>query len=374
MNLDVAPGATVSTASYTITGPAGFARTGTIDVSNSTKLEATFGGLPAGDGYNVSITAVTVDGATTCAGAASFGVTPHATTGVTLHLTCHEAPRTGSAMVNGSINVCPVIDGVEANPAEVLVGSSIQLSAAAHDADTGPSRLTYAWTASSGDLAGASTANPVFTCSTEGTVTVELAVSDGDPSLACIDKQVTILTCTSLARSRQSEAKANLKAMFTAEKAFFQEKDRYSTYITVVGFEPERGNRYRYVLTAFPAHIEDRSGSRGLYHLDGGGTWLYLDPPPSAAIIDEGVDSDTFKFAPFSGTLSMSPCTGSLDWGINNTATTFTGAAYGDIDGDSTLDVWTISTESRVLSGAGCDAAGSVPSGEPSNDVNDVNR
>src|SRR6266403_3593243 len=31
------------------------------------------------------------------------------------------------------------------------------------------------------------------------------------------------------ARSKQSEAKANLKAVFTAQKAFFQEKDRFSS-------------------------------------------------------------------------------------------------------------------------------------------------
>ena len=33
------------------------------------------------------------------------------------------------------------------------------------------------------------------------------------------------------ARSKQSEAKSNSKAMFTAEKAFFAEKDRYSSLV-----------------------------------------------------------------------------------------------------------------------------------------------
>src|SRR5262249_18898306 len=50
------------------------------------------------------------------------------------------------------------------------------------------------------------------------------------------------------ARSKQSEAKANLKAIFTAQKAFFQEKDRFSTLTGEVGFEPERNNRYAYFL------------------------------------------------------------------------------------------------------------------------------
>src|SRR5690242_5457616 len=62
------------------------------------------------------------------------------------------------------------------------------------------------------------------------------------------------------ARSKQSEVKANLKSFFTAEKAFFQEKDRFSSLTGEVGFEPERNNRYAYFLAATGA-LEDRSGS-----------------------------------------------------------------------------------------------------------------
>src|SRR5918911_1892976 len=61
------------------------------------------------------------------------------------------------------------------------------------------------------------------------------------------------------ARSKQSEAKANLKAVFTAQKAFFQEKDRFSSLIGEIGFSPERNNRYAYYL-ASGATLEDRSG------------------------------------------------------------------------------------------------------------------
>ena len=42
------------------------------------------------------------------------------------------------------------------------------------------------------------------------------------------------------ARSKQGEAKSNLKSWFTSEKSFFQEKDRYSEVIRDVGFAPER--------------------------------------------------------------------------------------------------------------------------------------
>src|SRR5437016_4407621 len=61
------------------------------------------------------------------------------------------------------------------------------------------------------------------------------------------------------ARSKQAEARANLKAMFAAEKSFFQEKDRFSSIVVEAGFTPERNNRYAYFLD--PSAVkDDRSG------------------------------------------------------------------------------------------------------------------
>jgi type IV pilus assembly protein PilA len=361
-SLDLAPGISVLTASYTIMGPGGFLKTGTIDLSNSSTLTFVVGGLPAGPGYAISVNATSADGGTTCGGAGTFDVTPRTTTGVSLHLACHEAPKSGSVLVNGSLNVCPVIDGVDANPAEVFVGSSLQLRGVAHDADAGPEPLRYTWTATSGVFDNAGSPSPVFTCTEETEVTVTLNVSDGDPSPSCATALGVLIACTNAAKARQSEAKANLKALFTAEKAFFQVKDRYSTFIGEVGFAPERNNRYRYVLTAFPMAIEDRSGLAPVYHVNN-----------NNFEIDEGVDVDTFKWQPLGVTLSQSPCIGSLTWGITNSGSTFTVAAYGNIDNDPTTDMWTISSASRTLSGSGCDDAGSNAAGEPANDVNDVN-
>jgi len=160
------------------------------------------------------------------------------------------------------------------------------------------------------------------------------------------------------ARSKQSEAKANLKALYTAEKAFFQEKDRYSTLVHVFGFSPERKNRYRYVLTVNPASLENRSG---VYAVG-------MDT-------DEGISEDTFFYPPIGSTITQGPCAGSPPWGITDGSTpSFTAAAYGNIDGDNTLDVWTISSESRTLSGSNCDAVGGVAAGEPANEQNDVNK
>src|SRR5205085_6530335 len=79
------------------------------------------------------------------------------------------------------------------------------------------------------------------------------------------------------ARSKQSEAKANLKSVFTAEKAYLQEKDVFSTDISKIGFSPERGNRYRYLVSA--GAMEDRSGTT-----------------PTSTQGASGVEVDVFKF------------------------------------------------------------------------------
>ena len=61
------------------------------------------------------------------------------------------------------------------------------------------------------------------------------------------------------ARSKQSEAKANLKASFTAMKAYYQEKDKYSSIVTEIGFVPERNNRYAYFLNGAAPVLSDRT-------------------------------------------------------------------------------------------------------------------
>lgn len=50
------------------------------------------------------------------------------------------------------------------------------------------------------------------------------------------------------ARSKQAEAKTSLKAIFSGQKSYYGEYDRYSTLAGDVAFAPERGNRYSYDL------------------------------------------------------------------------------------------------------------------------------
>jgi hypothetical protein len=189
-------GATLNSASYAITGPGGFSKTGTIDVSHSTTLSATIGGLPSGNGFSITVSATATDGATSCLGSASFNVAAHATTTVNLHLLCHEQARTGGVTINGSLNVCSVLDAVSATPNEVIVGGSLSLSASAHDSDSAPAALSYHWSAASGSFSDPSSASPSFTCLAPGLVTVSVSASDGDPAASCADSGSVQIECS----------------------------------------------------------------------------------------------------------------------------------------------------------------------------------
>jgi hypothetical protein len=194
--LQVAPGLVLNDVDYTIIGPLGFSKSGSINVSNSTSVSAVISDLPAGTGYTITLTGTTTDGSASCTGSATFDVAAHQTAVATLALSCHQAATNGSLQVNGVINICPVADGISANPAQVAVGSSIALSASAHDSDNGPSALAYSWTASSGTFSDPTSATPTFTCTAPGTVTLTLSVSDGDTAANCADSTTASVTCS----------------------------------------------------------------------------------------------------------------------------------------------------------------------------------
>jgi 5'-nucleotidase len=199
LKLRLAGGESLASASYSITGPAGYAKAGAIDVSQSSKISATIGGIPSGDGYAITLSATSREGSFSCTGSAAFGVIAHQTTPVTVSVTCKEKTKTGSILLNGGLNICPVADGIDATPATVSVGSSLVLRGLAHDSDAAPSPLSLQWSASSGTLSSASAVNPTFTCTTAGPVTISLAASDGDQTAGCADTATTIVTCEATA-------------------------------------------------------------------------------------------------------------------------------------------------------------------------------
>ena len=159
------------------------------------------------------------------------------------------------------------------------------------------------------------------------------------------------------ARSKQSEAKANLRAAFNAETAYFAANDRYSSKAYEVGFQPERNNRYAYFLGATVLQ-DDRSTAAA----------------PALLSAATSISVDTFKgYGAIAATGALGCGTALVDAVAG--ATVWTGAAAGNLDFDTTLDQWTVSTASRTLAvAATCDAAGPISGGEPANEQNDVTR
>ena len=185
-------GVTLNSVGYTILGN-GFSKSGAINVANSTTISAVIGGIPAGNGYALTLSATDAgNSVVSCSGSASFNVTAGATTSTQIRLQCKTPGKTGSVMLNGTLNVCPVIDALSVAPAETTVGSSVSLVAAGSDADHQPSAVSYAWTSTGGTLSSATSANASLTCTSAGPVTVTLTVTDGD----CSDTLTQVVRCS----------------------------------------------------------------------------------------------------------------------------------------------------------------------------------
>ena len=107
-----------------------------------------------------------------------FDIIANQTTAVTVGLQCRASNNTGNANIMGTFNQCPTVS-FTASP---LVASSpagvINVSATGMDLDP-MTTLTYAWTATGGSFAAASSATTTYLCSAPGQQTLTITVSDG---------------------------------------------------------------------------------------------------------------------------------------------------------------------------------------------------
>jgi len=153
------------------------------------------------------------------------------------------------------------------------------------------------------------------------------------------------------ARSKQGECKANLKAWYVTQRAYFAEKDTYSTSIQEVGFMPERRNRYAYF--AGPGPVEDRSTTGAQLVVGAQGIGVDTLGISTARAI-------TFAQLP-EGVGSMVGIQGDCP------ECDITLVCAGQVDNDETLDVWSISTMAREA-----EDGTPIPEGIPFNHINDV--
>ncbi len=159
------------------------------------------------------------------------------------------------------------------------------------------------------------------------------------------------------ARSKQAEARVNLKSIFSGQKSSFAEQDAYSISTADIGFSPERGNRYAYslvpvVLTA--ATAEDRS-------------FPIAVPGTSSA---NGISVDKYRHA-VADLFPAAPVSGAVAWlgtsaGVSVPTSavggvfgpcpncSFSASAIGNIDNEASLDFQSVSSEFIAVSPTSC--------------------
>jgi len=195
MELQIAPGITINTINWTIDNTAtSFTRSGSVNVRFSNTVKFQNSGIPAGSGYTISLTAVSVDGTFTCSGSAGFRVTAATSTPVSLLLNCSTTPAgQGTIVVTGTTQVCANLDSLGVSPLETAVNTPVSLSATA---SVGSLTATFAWTATAGTFDSATSATPTFTCpATPGDVTITVTVSPGSPTCNTVTTQSVVVTC-----------------------------------------------------------------------------------------------------------------------------------------------------------------------------------
>jgi len=192
--LQVAPGVTINTISWNISGN-GVMQSGTVNVQNSNTIRFQVGGVPAGTGYTITLNATTIGAPLTCSGSTMFNVTAGMTTSVSLTLTCQASGNgSGTVVVSGTTAVCATITGLSVSPLETTVNSTISLSATATAGTLTP---MFAWTATAGAFDNAASATPVFTCPpTPQTVTITLNVSPTSPGCTAATQSVDVVCDT----------------------------------------------------------------------------------------------------------------------------------------------------------------------------------
>lgn len=155
------------------------------------------------------------------------------------------------------------------------------------------------------------------------------------------------------ARAKQTEAKAQLKSLYLAQRSHFSEHQAYATTLGPLGSSPDRGNRFAYFLAA-QGPLEERSGPQGA-------------PNPEAVGVE--VDTHLHPKARRIRAKDLPPLAGGVPLGVFGECPDceVTLVAAGNIDGDDTLDVWSISSAERQ------DPDGlTIAPGVPFNEVSDL--
>jgi type IV pilus assembly protein PilA len=186
--------------------------------------------------------------------------------------------------------------------------------------------------------------------------TLYLLIAGGLAMLAC--PCVGILAAVAIpnfmhsqARAKQAECKVNLKSFYVAQNLRGSSEAGYEPVLSKVPFSVERGNRYAYF--AGPGPMEDRGSAQA-----------------QGAEEAQAIGVDTFKFAGQAPITfeSLPPEVAALAGPSGECPDCdITLVCAGNLDGDATLDIWSVSLQDRALTDGT-----PVPAGQPFQHVDDA--
>ena len=192
-------------------------------------------------------------------------------------------------------------------------------------------------------------------------------------------------------KSKQSEARTNLKAVFTGQRSRFGERDRYSNQIGEIGFAPERGNRYLY----------DLGPANGFLSCGNASSAALFEPRSTATTPIgswDGVEADQNRYGTLFSTAPLVAGStlglGVVGWVSSGAAVApmtsgqvgydsavcpqcdFGACAIGEVDNDSAADVWFVGSQFASLGASACSegspGASQEQPGAPMNAKSDV--
>ena len=173
-------GGIVSTVHYSVHNAANVEVTqGNINVADAmASVSIVIGGLPAGGGYTVVLSAMANDG-TSCLGtSAAFTVVANMSVSVNVLLLCRTTGNTGTVIVNGQIDICPIVTSYVVSPLAVSAGGAIDVSSAGSDFDASDV-VTFHWSAGAGTFDNANAAGTRYHCpAASSQQTLTITVSD----------------------------------------------------------------------------------------------------------------------------------------------------------------------------------------------------
>jgi hypothetical protein len=189
--LTLPDGESVSSVSWKVlSSSSAVVASGMLNTSGSRQISF-ISSMPPGMGDTVEMTATTSTNVSCMGTSSPFNVVAGQSVPVSVNLQCDVSPgdggTLGSVVVSGAIvpgDHCPTLASYFISPQATMGSAPIDVTVAGADSDMGDT-LTYAWTATSGSFASATSATTTYTCGATGAQTLTVAITDDHAPTPC---------------------------------------------------------------------------------------------------------------------------------------------------------------------------------------------